>query len=266
MRWLWALLVVVMFVFPISGHAQQPMFFEGEVSAIVAKNSMTLSGDTDINLQEIGLSKNSVLKSFSFVASLNPDLRIRYTCVLPYQDSARGQLMQQVTLNGITYGPKDSNDTQNRDIFTQYKFTDHRVEIDFLPFIKQSNAQIYFVGSVEFALTNFSLKGKPNQSGGTGGTTSNDPIETSVSANKTLLGVGLGGYQRQRNVLFKYKIVYDFLNGGRGWLAEADLRYIIDQRGFAGVAYYHEDLNMPLDIFRIKNRFDGIAFKVGLLF
>jgi hypothetical protein len=268
MRWFWVLAVIVALILPIAANAQQSMFFEGDFSVIISRNSIVISGDNDLSLQEIGLSDNAILKAFSIGGALNPDLRVRYTCILPFQDSGNGQLTKQITLNGIVYGPKDANSTQNRDIFTQYRFCDNRIEIDFLPFIKQQNTQVYFVGSVEFALAGLSLKGKPSTSGNVGGTStqSNDPIETSVSANKTLVGIGVGGFQRQNNILVRYKVVYDFLNQGRGWLAEANMRYEVQKHGFVEAGYFYEDLNMPLDVMRLKNRFQGALFRVGLLF
>jgi hypothetical protein len=258
--------LVVILLCAATAVAQQPMFFETDASAILSRNATVISGDTDLNLQEAGLSSSSTLKTISIVSSLSPDLRVRYTCVLPFLDSGNGQLLQQIILNGITYGPKDSNETQHRDIFTQYRFTDHRFDIDFMPLLKYPSGQIYFVGSLQFAMIGITLRGVPNTSGSGTTSSSSDVVETSISANKTFAGIGLGGYQRQGNLLFKSKVVYDFSNGGRGWIAQADLRYEVDRRGFIGVGYYFQDLNVPLDTMRLKNQFNGVFFQVGGMF
>jgi hypothetical protein len=131
---------------------------------------------------------------------------------------------------------------------------------------RQRAQQTYFIGSFNYVSTSVSLTGIPNTTGATDDSTTPPPVETTIGVNKSLLGVGLGGYWQQRNVLFKYKAIYDFLNEGRGWIAEADLSYAVNQQGFVGVGGYYQDLNVPFDNMRLKNRFGGGLIRVGIVF
>jgi hypothetical protein len=254
-------LVVVLVLFCVCPAVAQMFPLEAEVSAIYGRSSIALSGDSDLSLQDIGISGQTTLKSVSLTAALSPDVRVRYFGILPHNDSGGGQLLQQVVFNGVTYGPKDTNSKSNRDIFTQCTFYQNRVEVDFGLFHPDPVAQFYVVGSAGFATAKITLKGVPG-----GQTSGNDPVETSVSASKPIMGVGVGGFRRQNSVLIKGKIIYDFLPQSRGWLADADLRWEINNQGFVGIGYFYEALSTPFAESRLLLGAQGAKFTVGLLF
>ncbi len=244
----------------------QSLSAEMGFSIIPARISTSILGNNDLRLQDAGLSNQSTLKVISLSAETNLGLCIRYVGLFPLTETGNGQLNKKIVFGNITYGPKDSNDTKRRDISVDYKFSDHRLQLDFLPVRSAWNGKIFLISSLDIKSLRVGMKGIPSSTGAGSSSESDKVIETTLSSNRALLGVGIGGQQRWRNVTFQYKVIYDFLNQSRGWLADADVRYELDKWGFAGVGYFYENVNMPLDTSRFNMASGGVKVQLGITF
>lgn len=242
---------------PLAGP-EPPLFFEVDAKVVFANYNVILSGDTDINLQDVGLPNRTTPKLVGVTASIRPNMRFRYYFTCPIKEEGKGLIGSLLVLNGVKYGTTSGQD--KKDLWVQHSFLSHRFELDYAPIVA-SNGQTYVIGSVEYIQTGLMVKGKVD--GGTGGS---DQTETSATSNRFLLGAGMGGYYRDRGLLFKYRAIYNFLDKDRGWLLDADVRYDIARRGFLGVGYLYQDYSVSLDATRLKSRIYGPYFEAGLLF
>lgn len=261
MKRLFLVIMLILFIAQIA--VAQNLSYEGSFKGIFVKDKITLSGERDITLQELGLADKIILKELSILVSLSRDLRLKYTYMLPVKETGTGTLFQSINFGGVTYGSKESQkagQAEGKIITAQYGVSSQRFELDFLPIATQTG-RIYPVILAEYLMPSVTLKGKP--AGGTG----NDEIETTASVNKFTLGAGVGGFQQQGKLVINCTAVYTFLNTGKGWFVDANLRYLIDERGFAAVGYRLHTFDSPLvgDI-RLKNEFSGLLAEIGVVF
>jgi len=249
------LLMILSLVFFANANAQP---FEAEFAAIFSTNSVTLSGNSEINLQDIGLGGQSTLKSITIFTMPTKNVRLRYS-VLPYSEKGTGQLNQQITLGDVTYGPKGKDDKQHMDAAVQFKFLDNRFDVSLLPISLYRNGEIFLLGSVDVRKAELSIKGIPNKG-------KNEITETVAKMNKTLFGVGIGGIQRFDSSFIRYRAIYSFGSKAKGLLADVDFCYRFTQRGFVGIGYYYDALQSPLDDVTMKSVIQGAKAQIGFSF
>ena len=192
--------------------ANAQAFPEASIKGIFAKNSFFLS---ETNLQDVfALQKDVFLKEINVTTRMGREWRIKYSLILPQQYSGPGNLIAPLLFGGISFGPKDTQSGQSAEkkpVFLDMEFYSQRVELEMLAQMP-TICQPKIFG--EWQVAKLKLKGKPE---------SGEEITVSDNFNRFLFGLGVTGYERQRNLMVKYEVAHTFSD--RGWFVDLGGRY-----------------------------------------
>lgn len=233
----------------ITGTLWAQTITEASFRGIFFSNQGTL---LDTNLQDkLGLPSKQFAKELSFMSELRGRYRLKYSIILPTRDQGMGLLTNELIINGITYGSKESKDAKRQAVDSEIYLLTQKIGLDITSI---SIGNCYPTLAAYFVNSSIALKGTPKDGKG------DDATDTSETFNKCFPGVGIAGHLRQGNGVLKYEGVA-LVPGG--WFADIGGRFYFNNPNlFAGGGYRYED-------FKVRNlnlRRDGAYLEVGYSF